>query len=150
MFARVSATIFQLPNASGYTGLPSNTTGVAPAKGPSASQFQTIQLVELKKYIRSPARMSDPRFNALRCSRTMPPWLWTIPLGTPVVPDENRIHSGWLNGSGANSGSWGSATASAHEMVVGSSLLSSDEETMIVARKDGRACCSRSTTDRRS
>src|SRR2546423_484040 len=39
------------------------------------------------------------------CSMRMPPWLCVIALGSPVVPEENRTHSGWPNGTCSNSNS---------------------------------------------
>ena len=39
------------------------------------------------------------------CSIKMPPWLWAIAFGSPVVPEENKIHSGWPNGTCSNSNS---------------------------------------------
>ena len=45
----------------------------------------------------------DCRATALRCSSTTPPWPCTMPLGRPVVPDENRIHSGWSKGTARRS-----------------------------------------------
>ena len=39
------------------------------------------------------------------CSMRMPPWLWVIAFGSPVVPEENKIHSGWPNGTCSNSNS---------------------------------------------
>ena len=35
---------------------------------------------------------------SLSCSSRMPPWLWVMAFGSPVVPLENKIHSGIPNG----------------------------------------------------
>ena len=54
---------------------------------------------------------------AFECSSTTPPCPWTIGFGSPVVPDEYRIQSGWSNGTGSNvSGSGGPASRSAQAM----------------------------------
>ncbi len=39
------------------------------------------------------------------CSMRTPPWLWVIALGSPVVPEENKIHSGWPKGTCSNTNS---------------------------------------------
>src|ERR1700722_19865726 len=71
---------------------------LAPASRTETRQFHTIQLGEVyqKNVSCSPrSRLSDVAF---RCSSRTPPVLCTIPLGRPVVPEENSTHSGWLNG----------------------------------------------------
>ena len=40
--------------------------------------------------------------SALKCSNIIPPVLWVIALGLPVVPDVNNIHIGWSNGTPLN------------------------------------------------
>ena len=45
------------------------------------------------------------RVCSFSCSMRMPPWLCVIALGSPVVPEENRTHSGWPNGTCSNSNS---------------------------------------------
>ena len=46
--------------------------------------------------------MSIWKLKAFSCSSRMPPWLWTMALGSPVVPEENRIHSGCEKGTCSN------------------------------------------------
>ena len=41
----------------------------------------------------------------LSSSRAMPPWPWTIALGSPVVPEEYSTHSGWSKATGSKVGS---------------------------------------------
>ena len=48
---------------------------------------------------------------------TIPPWPCTMPLGSPVVPEEYSTHSGWSNGTGSNSSGPGSAVNSAQATV---------------------------------
>src|ERR1700722_17038659 len=82
---------------------------LAPASRTETRQFHTIQLGEVyqKNVSCSPrSRLSDIDF---RCSSRTPPVLWTIPLGRPVVPEENSTHSGWLNGTGRATSSEGRA-----------------------------------------
>ena len=57
------------------------------------------------KNIRSPGRRSMWNVCSFSCSMRMPPWLWVIAFGSPVVPEENKIHSGWPNGTCSNSNS---------------------------------------------
>ena len=47
-----------------------------------------IQAVEAYQKNRSPGRTSRCSADCLCCSSTTPPWPCTIPLGSPVVPDE--------------------------------------------------------------
>ena len=37
---------------------------------------------------------------AFKCSSTTPPCPCMMPFGSPVVPEENRIHSGWSKSTG--------------------------------------------------
>jgi hypothetical protein len=76
-------------------------------------KFQAIQLVELWKKKVSAAWRSRDRPSAFRCSTTMPPWLCTMPLGKPVVPEENSTHRGVENSTCSNTGSSGRATSPA-------------------------------------
>ena len=41
--------------------------------------------------------------SALKCSNIIPPVLWVIALGFPVVPDVDSIHIGWSNGTALHS-----------------------------------------------
>ncbi len=50
----------------------------------------------------------------------MPPWLWTIAFGSPVVPEEYRTHSGWSKGTGVNSSSVPSPAASSSSQPIAS------------------------------
>ena len=59
----------------------------------------------VKKNIRSPARRSMWNCCSLSCSSRIPPWLCTIAFGSPVVPEENKIHNGWPNGTCSNANS---------------------------------------------
>ncbi len=68
-------------------------------------KFHIIQPVVVNQNSRSPACASRCNHAFFRCSSRIPPWPWTIGLGSPVVPDEYRTHSGWSNGSCANSSS---------------------------------------------
>ena len=67
---------------------------VAPTSRPATWKFHIIQLglVYQKKVSSRP--MSDCSDTALRCSSSTPPWPCMMPLGSPVVPDEYRTHSG--------------------------------------------------------
>ena len=60
---------------------------------------------------RSPGCRSQLRPWFLKCSTTIPPWPCTIALGRPVVPEENSTHSGWSNGTCANSSGARSASS---------------------------------------
>ncbi len=41
--------------------------------------------------------------SAFSCSRSIPPWPWTMGFGRPVVPDVKSTQSGWSKGTFANS-----------------------------------------------
>ena len=73
---------------SGCAGLPSYSTIVDPTSSPETRKFHIIQPVVVNQKNRSPGPRSQCNASALRCSRTIPPWPWTMPLGSPVVPDE--------------------------------------------------------------
>ena len=62
---------------------------VAPTSSPETRKFHIIQPVVVNQKNRSPGPRSWWRASTFRCSRRMPPWPWTIGLGSPVVPDEN-------------------------------------------------------------
>ena len=54
-----------------------------------------------------PGRSSACRVSVFNCSSTTPPWPCTMPLGTPVVPEEKSTQSGWLKStSSAVHGRW--------------------------------------------
>src|SRR5205085_2642128 len=110
-----SAAARQTRSRSGWAGLPSSRTIAAPRSSPETSMFQTTQLVLPTTSSRSPGRRSECRPRVFRCSRTTPPWLCTMPLGTPVVPEENSTQSGWSNGTGSAVHSWSPATTSSQE-----------------------------------
>ena len=78
---------------------------VAPVSSEETEAFHMTQLVLEYQNIRSPGRMSRCSDSAGRMETTVPPWLWTIPLGVPVVPEEKSTHSGWSKGRGAKTGS---------------------------------------------
>src|SRR5882757_7903944 len=86
----------------GWPGLPSNRTTVAPTNRPEIRKFHIIQPVVVNQKNVSPGPRSQCSANAFRCSSTMPPCPCTMPLGSPVVPDEYSTHSGWSNGTGSN------------------------------------------------
>ena len=58
----------------------------------------------------------------------MPPWLCVIALGSPVVPEENKIHSGCPNGTCSNSnpaaGTGGWSISASHVRAPGTGLPS--------------------------
>src|ERR1700733_1352832 len=83
---------------SGCAGLPSYNTIAASDNRQPTRKFHIIQPVVVNQNMRSPWRRSRCiRF--FSCSIRMPPWLCTIALGRPVVPDEYSTHRGWSNGS---------------------------------------------------
>src|SRR3982750_2324814 len=110
-----SAATCQTRSRSGWAGFPSSRTIAAPRSSPETRMFQTTQLVLPTTSNRSPGHRSECRPRVLRCWSTTPPWRWTMPLGTPVVPEENRTHSGWSNGSGSAVHPCSPATTSFHE-----------------------------------
>ena len=112
----------------GYAGLPSYSTGRTPSSSELTRKFHIIQPVVVKKNIRSPGRRSMCRCCSFICSSRIPPWLCTIALGSPVVPEENRTHSGWPNGtcstaySAAPTPGWSSSSSQAARAVHSASL----------------------------
>jgi hypothetical protein len=84
---------------SGWPGLPSYSSTVEPTSSPPTRKFHIIQPVVVNQKKRSAGPRSRCSASDLRCSSTIPPWPWTIGLGSPVVPEEYRIHSGWSNGT---------------------------------------------------
>src|ERR1700683_5404080 len=78
---------------------------LAPASRPETSKFHTIQLGEVYQKNVSCSPRSRPSDVAFRCSSRTPPVLCTIPLGRPVVPEENSTHSGWPNGTATGASS---------------------------------------------
>ena len=83
-----SAAIRQSTSRSGWPGLPSKATTVAPTSSPEISRFHIIQPVVVNQKNRSPGPRSCCRASDARCWTTMPPCECTIPFGSPVVPDE--------------------------------------------------------------
>ncbi len=74
-----------------------------------------------------------------------------MPLGVPVVPEENSTHSGASKGSSSNDGSAGPAVARLQETARSSSGSGSPRlGTDTVTRTVGRALRSSSTSARRS
>jgi hypothetical protein len=55
---------------------------------PETRKFHIIQPVVVNQKSLSPGWESTWRWSFFRCSRRMPPWPWTIALGSPVVPEE--------------------------------------------------------------
>ena len=76
--------------------------GQAPTRSELQRKFHIIQPVVEKKNSRSPGCTSMLRLVSFIASNRMPPWLWTMALGNPVVPEENKIHSGCSNGTCSN------------------------------------------------
>src|SRR3954451_17370441 len=104
-------------SSDGCPGLPSYSTGTPPTIIDPMRKFHIIQPVVVNHDILSPGRTSNWRPTALACSRTMPPWPWTIAFGRPVVPDEYSTQSGWSNGTASNvRGSDGPAANSDHDI----------------------------------
>ena len=89
----------------GYPGLPSNRMIDASLSSTPTMKFHIIQPVVVNQNIRSPAWASRCNHAFFRCSSRIPPCPWTIGFGSPVVPEEYKTHSGWSNGSCANSSS---------------------------------------------
>src|SRR3954451_23599483 len=107
-------------SSDGWPGLPSYSTGTPPTIIDPIRKFHIIQPVVVNHDILSPGRTSNWRPTAFACSRTMPPWLWTIALGRPVVPDEWSTQRGWSNGTGSNvRASACPADSSAHDISPG-------------------------------
>src|SRR6185312_16641622 len=100
-----SSTIFHRTSGLGQAGLPSYSTGTTSDSRELTRKFHIIQPVVVKKNNRSPGCTSKLNLRCFSCSRTMPPWLWQMGFGRPVVPEENRIHNGCSNGTCANSNS---------------------------------------------
>ena len=125
---------------SGWAGLPSHSSTVDPSSSPPARKFHIIQPVVVNQKKRSSAVRSRWSDSALRCSRTMPPWPWTIGLGRPVVPDEYRIHSGWSKATGSAATSPASPASSSCQLSTSSPPAGSPtgEGTSTVARRLGR------------
>jgi hypothetical protein len=81
--------------------LPSKRTTVEPTTRPDTQKFHIIHPVVVNQKNRSPSPRSKWKPSALACSSRIPPWPWTIGFGFPVVPDENRMYSGWSNSTGS-------------------------------------------------
>src|SRR5699024_11992079 len=88
----VSSANFQSIFLWGYVGLPSYKIIVLPVNKPPTRKFHIIQPVVVNQKNRSPSPRSARKVKAFKCSNKMPPWLWTIGFGFPVVPDENKTH----------------------------------------------------------
>ena len=84
---------------SGVPGLPSKRTIEAGVSSTPTRKFHIIQPVVVNQKTRSPSWASRCRCTYFRCSSRIPPWLWTIGLGRPVVPELKSSHSGCSNGS---------------------------------------------------
>ena len=85
----------------------------------------------------------------------IPPWQCTIGLGRPVVPDENRMYSGWANGTATNPGSPAPASSSSHGTAPGTAPATAPGSdwrygSTTVARRSGRAARILATSSRRS
>src|SRR3982074_3295939 len=102
-----SSTIFHRTSGLGQAGLPSYHTGTTLESSALTRKFHIIQPVVVKKNSRSPGCTSKLNARCLSCSRMMPPGLWQMGFGRPVVPEENNIHSGCSNGTCSNSNSSG-------------------------------------------
>ena len=69
-----------------------------PEASAESCQFHIIHAAVVWKKSLSPGRRSTCSRCSFRCSSSVPPAPWTMPLGAPVVPDEKRVNSGWSNG----------------------------------------------------
>ena len=96
---------------SGWPGLPSYRQMVAPGSRQPTRKFHIIQPVVVNQNIRLPSCRSRCRKPFFSCSRRMPPCPCTIGFGSPVVPEENRMYSGWSNGTGSKVSSWSKASS---------------------------------------
>src|SRR6202012_215770 len=74
-------------SSDGYPGFPSNSTTAASVSSTPTRKFHIIQPVVENQNTRSPARASTCNLWCLSCSSRIPPWLCTIALGRPVVPE---------------------------------------------------------------
>jgi hypothetical protein len=101
-------------SSDGVPGLPSYSTIAASVSSTEVRKFHIIHPVVVNQNTRSPARASRCRTIFFRCSSRIPPWPCTIAFGSPVVPDEYRIHSGWSNGTGSNSNGPSARNPSSH------------------------------------
>ena len=75
----------------GADGLPSKMQAVVPPSSTETWKFHMIQPVVLNQCRRSPVSTVGPRLLCrllFSSTSTMPPWLWTMGLGRPVVPLE--------------------------------------------------------------
>src|SRR5699024_7678521 len=102
--AFVCAAISPSRRGPGERGLPSKQTVVAPTSSAEATRFHIIQFVFVYQKKRSPGRRSSCSQSRRRWSTTTPPWLCTMPLGIPVVPEEYSTHSGVSKSTRTNSG----------------------------------------------
>lgn len=73
-----------------------------------------------------------------------------VPLGVPVVPEENSTHRGWENGTGVNSGSRPSATTASNRAPATVSSRRPRLSIQTTVRTDGRAAASAVASARRS
>src|SRR5262249_21028798 len=94
-----SSTIFHSTSGLGQAGLPSYNSGTTFDSSELTRKFHIIHPVVVKKNSRSPGWASKLKARCFSCSRMMPPWLWQMGFGNPVVPEENRIHSGCSKGT---------------------------------------------------
>ena len=81
----------ETPPLRGAEGLPSKMQAVVPPSSTETWKFHMIQPVVLNQCRRSPVSTVGPRLLCrllFSSTRTMPPWLWTMGLGRPVVPLE--------------------------------------------------------------
>ena len=68
--------------------------------------------------------------------RRMPPWPWTIGLGSPVVPLEYKIQIGWSKGSHSGSKAW--TSASSRDMAVAQSASAATDSAANGVRSTSR------------
>ena len=88
--ARVSSAKRHWKERSGHSGSPSSMTIDDRSSSAETSAFHIIHAVVENHIRRPPGLRSQPRPCPLWCSSSCPPWPWTIALGRPVVPEENR------------------------------------------------------------
>ena len=75
----------------GKPGFPSKSTIDEPVSRPEIRKFHIIHPVVENQKNRSPGPRSICKPSCFTCSSKIPPWPWTIALGSPVVPEEYKM-----------------------------------------------------------
>jgi hypothetical protein len=122
---------------SGWPGLPSYSTTVEPSSRPPTRKFHIIQPVVVNQKKRSAGPRSRWSEIDLSSSRAIPPCPWTIGLGSPVVPEEYRIHSGWSKATGSKASSAPAPSSSSRFQVTVSFAAVAPSPTSTVAARVG-------------